>query len=85
MLRNSIILLQGTLTSADMPEGVDVEQALFYFTIDESASSLFDANVKRTNFTVPDEEEDSDEFAAWSETVIFFPLNGYSWSALFAC
>lgn len=71
--------MQGTLTAEGIPEGIDAEQALFYFTIDESASSLFDLNLQITNFTVPDEDQDYDDFTAWQPTVVFYPINGYSW------
>ena len=72
-------LLQGELGEDGTLSEVDFEQPLFFFTQDESASALFDDNVEALNFTVPDEDEDADDFTAWQPTTSFQTINGYSW------
>lgn len=73
------MLLQGTLQSNGLPADIDAIIPLFYNGVDESASSLFDDNVEMTNFTVPDEMTEYDDYTAWTETTTWETINGYVW------
>lgn len=58
---------------------MDYEIPLFFNIVDESASSLFDANLAFTNFTEPSELYAYDEWYAWSPTAQWQTINGFSW------
>lgn len=75
-----ILLLQGVLQNdTGLPANISDIIPLFYNGVDESASSLFDDNVEFSNFTVPDELTEYDDFEAWSETTTWETINGYVW------
>ena len=71
--------LQGTLQANGLPMGIDALVPLFFNGVDESASSLFDDNLELSNFTVPDELTDYDDYSAWTGTTTWQTVNGHVW------
>lgn len=71
--------MQGSLNNSGLPKDVDLEQALFFFTMDESQSSLFQDNLNMQNFTVPDYYEDYSDYETYEAGILFNPINGYAW------
>ena len=73
------ISLQGTLQSNGLPEGIDALIPLFFNGVDESGSTLIDDNLAMTNFTVPDELTEYDDYETWAGTAVWQTINGYVW------